>query len=67
MNIHMNQIDEQAACSLLRQAGFTASEVDRLRQLRRGYVEQEIRQALAESRRLAFVRWLVRTGRLTDQ
>ncbi len=44
MNIHMNQIDEQAACSLLRQAGFTASEVDRLRQLRRGYVEQEMRR-----------------------
>src|SRR5260370_33894613 len=63
----MNQIDQQDFCELLRAAGFTEAEIEYLGRLRRAY--REIRSWLtpAEERRLAFVRWLVTTGRLTEQ
>ena len=63
----MNQTDQQEACARLRQAGFTESEIDQLSRLRRNYAEQENAQGLADHRRLEFTRWLVTTGRLTDQ
>ncbi len=64
---YMNQIDQQDPCELLRTAGFTEAEIEYLGRLRRAY--REIRSWLtpAEERRLAFVRWLVTTGRLTEQ
>jgi hypothetical protein len=62
-----NQMDQQEACARLRQAGFTESEIGQLSRLRRNYAEQEIAQVLADHRRLEFARWLVTTGRLTDQ
>lgn len=50
----------------LLKVGFTPTEVECLRQFRRAYLERERQQALVESRRLEFLRWLVATGRLTD-
>jgi hypothetical protein len=55
----MNYIDDKEAIERLRKAGWNASEIERLRRLRRDYVEQEEGQALADRRRSGFVRWLV--------
>ncbi len=54
------------AFEMLRKAGFTTSEIDRLCRLRREHAENEMDQAPANLRRLEFVRWLVATGKLTD-
>ncbi len=51
----------------LRKAGFTEKTIARLYQLRSGYGQNEMDQAPLDKRRLEFVRWLVATGRLTDQ
>ena len=50
----------------LRQAGFTEHEIERLTQLRRDRTELELSRTSAEYQRLAFVRWLVATGKLSD-
>ncbi len=55
----MNDIDDKEAIERLCKAGWTASEIERLRQLRRDYVAQEERQAAASHRRSRLVRWLV--------
>ena len=55
----MNHIDDKEAIERLRKAGCTASEIERLRRLRREYVEQEGGQAPADHRRSGFVRWLL--------
>jgi hypothetical protein len=52
---------------ILRKGGFAENEVNRLSKLRMDYNERERRQALADHRRLEFIRWLVTTGKLTDQ
>lgn len=52
---------------ILRKGGFAENEVNRLSKLRMDYNERERRQALADHRRLEFIRWLVATGKLTDQ
>jgi hypothetical protein len=64
---YMNQIDQQDPCELLRTAGFTEAEIAYLERLRRAYSENSSWLTPAEERRLAFVRWLVTTGRLTEQ
>jgi hypothetical protein len=46
---------------------FTASERERLWRLRKDYEEHKKSELSASSNRLLFVRWLVKTGRLTDQ
>ncbi len=53
-----NDIDEKEAIELLRQAGWTASEIERLRRVRRDYVAQKGGQAAVSSRRSVFIRWL---------
>ena len=63
----MNQIDQQDPCELLRTAGFTEAEIENLERLRRAYREKSSWLTCAEERRLAFVRWLVTTGRLAEQ
>ena len=63
----MNQIDRQDPCERLRTAGFTEAEIEYLERLRRAYREKRSWLTPAEERRLAFVRWLVTTGRLTEQ
>ena len=51
----------------LRQGGFTEHEIQRLSQLRRDRTEFEMSRTSAEYHRLACVRWLVATGKLSDQ
>lgn len=52
---------------ILRKAGFTEAEINRLSKLRRNLAEDGKYQDLVDYRRLQFVRWLVNTGKLTDQ
>lgn len=52
---------------ILRKGGFAENEMKMLSNLRRSYTEQEQRLAQESRRRLEFVRWLVTTGKLTDQ
>lgn len=54
-----NHIDEKEATEQLRRAGWTASEIERLRDLRRDYIAQEEGQAMASPRRSRLVRWLL--------
>jgi hypothetical protein len=50
----------------LRRGGFTEHEIEQLTQLRRDRSELELSRTSAEYHRLAFVRWLVATGKLSD-
>lgn len=52
---------------VLQNRGFTQEEIGRLHQLRRAYWERQAQKATATRRRLEFVRWLVATGRMTEQ
>ena len=54
-----NHIDDKEATEQLRKAGWTASEIERLRGLRRDYLEQEGGQAPASPHHSGFVRWLL--------
>ena len=60
----MNRKDDR---EMLRKVGFAEVEMNRLATLRRDYNERERLEAIAEHRRLEFVRWLVAIGKLTDQ
>jgi hypothetical protein len=51
----------------LRRAGFSERAIVRLSHLRRTYVQGEMDQPTLDHHRLEFVRFLVRTGRLTEQ
>ncbi len=62
----MEQLNYKEELDLLRGAGFTFSEITRLYQLRRAYVQHELDWAPADLARLRFARWLVENGRLTD-
>jgi len=50
-----------------RNAGFTEAEMNRLSTLRRNLAEEGKYQELVDYRRLQFIRWLVNTGKLTEQ
>ena len=52
---------------ILRKAGFSAAEMEKISQLRRYYVEEGKLLELADYRHLQFIRWLVANGKLTDQ
>ena len=52
---------------ILRKAGFTEAEMNRLSKLRRNLAQEGMYQELIDYRRLQFVRWLVTTGKLTEQ
>ncbi|MFL5656245.1 MAG: hypothetical protein ACJ8CB_18950 [Ktedonobacteraceae bacterium] len=60
-------MDRKEDREMLRKVGFAEIEMNRLATLRRDYNERERLQAIAEHRRLEFVRWLVAIGKLTDQ
>lgn len=60
-------MDHEEDCQLLRRNGFAEAEMHRLRQFRKKYLETEKRHWLKERRRLEFARWLVSTGKLSDQ
>ncbi|HXZ03522.1 MAG TPA: hypothetical protein VEH81_01745 [Ktedonobacteraceae bacterium] len=52
---------------MLRKAGFTEAQMNRLSKLRRNLAEEGKNQELIDFRRLQFVRWLVTKGKLTEQ
>ena len=52
---------------ILRKNGFAENEVILLSKLRIDYNEKEVRQALADRRRLEFYQWMVETGKISDQ
>ena len=61
-------MNKQEAYEQLRQAGFAGAEISWLLQLREKYIaEQAKHEEYLILRRLEFVRWLVQTGRLTEE
>ncbi len=61
-------MNEQEACNRLRQAKLGEGEIVQLQHLRRHYsAEGDKLESLAQYHHLQFVRWLVQTGRLTEQ
>ena len=63
----MHQLNHEEDLAMLRRLGFAAREIDRLNRLRREYAHKnELDQADLNLRHLQFVRWLVKTGKLTD-
>ncbi len=60
-------MDRKEDREILRKGGFGEGEMRRLSQLRREHYEREKLLELEEHRRLEFVRWLVHTGKLTEQ
>ena len=64
----MYQMNHEEAVAMLRRLGFSAQEIDRLYRLRRIHAKRhEMDQAGLDFRHLQFVRWLVETGKLSDQ
>jgi hypothetical protein len=60
-------MDHQETYDILYQIGFSASEIERLERLRRAYAQSRHTHMSETYRRLEFVRWLVTTGKLTEQ
>lgn len=60
-------MDRKEDREILRRGGFAESEVKRLSQLRKEINERAKLDALANHRRMEFARWLVRTGKLSEQ
>ena len=58
--------DDAKTLEVLRHAGFTSSESERLYLLRKHYTKQGDEQACEDLSRLKFVRWLVATGKLRE-
>jgi len=52
---------------ILRKAGLTETQMNCLSKLRRNLAEEGKYQELIDYRRLQFVRWLVTTGKLSEQ
>jgi hypothetical protein len=63
----MDLMTYQEALQVLRRAGFRRKEIDQLYRLRQHYAANEQDQLPLDPRRLQFARWLITTGRLTDQ
>jgi hypothetical protein len=63
----MNLMTYQEAFQVLHRAGFGGLEIDRFYQLRQDYATEEQDQPPLDPKRLQFTRWLITTGRLTDQ
>src|SRR5947209_2142435 len=68
MNYRWNQhhLNYKEDFEALRRGGFTEHEIEQLTQLRRDRTELELSRTSEEYHRLAFVRWLVATGKLSD-
>ena len=68
MNYRWNQhhLHYKEDFEALRRGDFTEHEIEQLTQLRRDRTELELSRNSAEYHRLAFVRWLVATGKLSD-
>ena len=63
---HQNHLNYKEDFEALRRRSFTENEIEQLTQLRRDRTELELSRNSAEYHRLAFVRWLVATGKLSD-
>lgn len=63
----MHHMNDQEALDVLRRVGFAVSEINRLSLLRQDYRASKLNEAPLNHARLEFARWLVQTGRLTDQ
>jgi hypothetical protein len=60
-------MDRKEDREILRKGGFAESEALQLSRLRIDYHEKERRRAVVDRRRLEFIRWLVSTGKLSEQ
>ncbi len=60
-------MDHKEDREILRKGGFAENEVVLLSRLRKDYTEKEKSQSQVTNRRLEFVRWLVSTGKLSEQ
>jgi transcriptional regulator len=60
-------MEMQYASEVLRKRGFTQEEIARLSELRATLRKHQMQEAAAMQRRFEFARWLVATGRLTEQ
>lgn len=60
-------MDRKEDREILRKGGFDEREMNQLSRLRKDHNERERRAALADHRRLEFIRWLVANGKLSDQ
>ncbi|HEU5383986.1 MAG TPA: hypothetical protein VFV38_51990 [Ktedonobacteraceae bacterium] len=60
-------MDRKDDREILRKGGFAEGEMQRLSKLRQDYTERTKLQAVADHRRLEFVRWLVTNGKLSEQ
>ena len=60
-------MDRKDDREMLRRNGFAEGEMKRLSEFRKDYAERHKLQELADHRRLEFIRWLVMSGRLSDQ
>jgi hypothetical protein len=66
--MNQNQMNYEEAVEMLHSSGFSTQEINLLCKLRRAYADGgEMDQAALDLRRLHFARWLVETGKLTDQ
>ncbi len=63
----MNTLNYKEALEMLKRAGYTRAERERLCSFRRTYVKHEVDQAGEDMCYLNFIRWLVSTGKLTEQ
>ena len=59
--------DEKEALERLRNVGFTGQDISRFWRMHKTYGQDEMDQTALDERRLEFARWLVATGRLTEQ
>jgi hypothetical protein len=60
-------MDRKEERDIVRKGSLTEGEMKLLSQLRRVHRERKKLMELEEHRRLEFIRWLVDTGKLTDQ
>lgn len=60
-------MERQDDRDMLRKNGFAEAEVILLSKLRLDYTEKMRRQKVVDNRRLEFIRWLVSTGKLSEQ
>lgn len=59
-------MEQQANYEILHENGFTESEIDHLNNLSLEYKREEESLRQPQLNRLEFVRWLVLTGKLTE-
>ena len=60
-------MDRKEERDIVRKGSLSEGEMKRLSQLRRVHRERMELIEIEEHRRLEFIRWLVNTGKLTDQ